>query len=313
MPMMAAPTLDHAMRLSGIGASEISAVCGISPFDTPLGVYLRKTGQGRKADSERMRWGRLLESVIAARYEDETGALLRGDGTITVRHPEHSWMLATPDRFYADMSRLVEIKNVAADRARSFGESGTCDVPDVYIAQVCWQQAVTGIHSAHLVALIGGSDLRVYDVPWNETLAGELIERGRAFWYGHVIAGVPPEPSDPAEWDDYLSARYPADSGETIEADESLEYEVARLVEARAAIAEAEAVKADAERAIKSALGEASVLRSRAGTVTWKAARPSRVTDWKECALAVADPETIAAHTTTKAGSRRFLVKETKE
>jgi putative phage-type endonuclease len=298
---------DLALRRAGIGSSEIAAVVGLSPWATALDVYARKLGfEEEFADSEFMRWGRLLEPVIADRYAQELGVELVTSQT--VRHVEYEWMVATPDRLYADGSRLVEIKNVSAPRGYEWGESGTSRVPERYYLQVLWQMIVTGVHAADLAALVGGHDLRVYEIPYDPELAAYLVEVGREFWFDHVVARVPPEIDDMEAAGRYLAVRYPRDSGETVEADWEIDVWIDRLREAREVLAEAEAAKLEAECRIKEFMGEASTLVSRNGRVTYKSTKDIVVVDWKAAALEGQVPrDVIAAHTRIRPGGRRFV------
>jgi len=298
---------DIALRRAGIGSSEIAAVVGLSPYATALDIYARKLGiEDEQPDNEFMRWGRMLEPVIADRYAQRYHVDLVTSPT--VRHPEHEWMVASPDRIYADGSRLVEIKNVSASRAYEWGEAGSTRVPERYYLQVLWQMAVTGIHRADLAALVGGNDLRVYDVAYDPTLVEYLTHVGREFWVDHVLAGVPPEIDDLTAAGRYLAVRYPRDSGETIEADWEIELWIDRLREAREILESAEATRQEAELRIKEFMGEASTLVGRNGRVTYKSTKDVVIVDWKAAVMeAKVAREVIAAHTSVRPGSRRFL------
>jgi putative phage-type endonuclease len=298
---------DMALRRAGIGSSEIAAIVGFSPYATALDIYARKLGlEDEVPDTEFMRWGRLLEPVIADRYAHEYGVDLVPSPT--VRHAEHDWMVATPDRLYADGSRLVEIKNVSAPRGHEWGEAGTSRVPERYYLQVLWQMIVTGVHTADLAALVGGHDLRVYEIAYDPKLAEYLIDAGREFWFEHVLAGVPPEVDDPETAARYLAVRYPRDSGATVEADWEMELWIERLREAREILAAAEAAKLEAEYRIKEFMGDASTLVSRNGRVTYRSTKDVVVVDWKAAALEGQVPRNvIAAHTRVRPGGRRFV------
>lgn len=51
-------------RSSGIGASEVPALAGLSPYQTPVGVWLRKVGLGMEAEqTASMRTGSALEQT----------------------------------------------------------------------------------------------------------------------------------------------------------------------------------------------------------------------------------------------------------
>ena len=67
-------------RARGIGGSDVGAICGVSPFTSARQIYLNKTGQfpdalkPGDAAQERMRFGHLLEPVVAEEYAARTGA-----------------------------------------------------------------------------------------------------------------------------------------------------------------------------------------------------------------------------------------------
>jgi hypothetical protein len=135
-----------------------------------------------------------------------------------------------------------------------------------------------------------------------------MLDRAKEFWHQHVLTRKPPEPANAKD----VERLFQSDNGEAIEAtDDLLEaYNAAR--EAKARIAQAEADYEDAAERIKLALGDRSALTINGKPlVTWKAAKPTRRTDWKEVAAALNAPaDLIAAHTTETPGSRRFLIKE---
>jgi putative phage-type endonuclease len=61
-------------RRHGIGGSDAAAALGLSPWKTPLSLYLEKTGDARPfRDNESMLWGRVLEPAIRAEYTRRTG------------------------------------------------------------------------------------------------------------------------------------------------------------------------------------------------------------------------------------------------
>jgi putative phage-type endonuclease len=298
---------QQAVRNSGIGASEIAAIVGLSPYENALDVYFRKVGQAdARPDSTYMRWGRLLESVIADRYAEEYCVELVE--STTVRHPEREWMVATPDRLWKDGSRLVEIKNVSARNAHEWGEPWTSQIPERYFLQVLWQMAVTDTESADVVALIGGNDLRVYTAERDPQLEAWLVDVGQEFWHEHVLAGVEPPVEDWEATARYLSMRYPRDNGETVIATPEVEAWLDRLREAREVIEQAEAARLQAEVKIKEFMGDASTLVGLNGRVSYRASKDATVVDWRAAAMAAGVPrEVIESYTVTRPGSRRFL------
>lgn len=239
----------------GIGASEAAAVVGLSPWRTPLDVYLDKIGTAvaeEPHDSESMYWGRELEAVILRRYIRDSG---RDIDIVqkTVRSAAHPFMVATPDGVGAD--RLVEIKTAGIRQAREWGEPGTDAVPMQYLIQVTHQMIVTGHQLADLAVLIGGNDYRVYSVVRDEELAGMLIEREHAFWQT-VEARIPPEPTSLAA----AALRWPTDDGKSIAATPNVYEAWTHLKEAREQIKTIEADADALELAIKTCMADAAKL-----------------------------------------------------
>jgi hypothetical protein len=65
------------------------------------------------------------------------------------------------------------------------------------------------------------------------------------------------------------------------------------------------------EIVLKEAIGERAGLTGNGWAVTWRQARATEVTDWKLAAQAAGVlPQVVATYTSTKAGSRRFVVRD---
>ncbi len=295
-----------AARRAGIGASDIAAVLGISPWKTPLQLYLGKRGElPPQEDAPQLRRGRLLEPVVLEFYTDETGhAVTRQQEHIIGAEP---WMMATLDGFDVVSAGPVEAKTVNAFAARDFGEHGSDDVPLHYAAQVHWQMMLTACDRGYLAALIGGDDFRVFELRRDRDLEGMLIARAGEFWR-RVQTGAPPEPICDLD----VKLLYPSDAGASIVATPEMLQWCEAMSEAKQAEKNAAShVELNAFR-LKAAMGEASTLLGPDGkpVATWKKAKDGQKTDWQAVATALhAAPDLVAEHTTTTAGSRRFLLK----
>jgi len=186
----------HANRLTGIGGSDAATVCGLNPYKSAVELYYEKRGESTPediSDKPAIRWGNLLEPLVAAEYMRETGRVVRRKNAM-LRHKEHPHMIAHLDRVVQGERIVVEIKTVsqiAYDKG-DWGPAGTDEVPSHYLLQVQHYMAVTGYPVAHLAVLIGGRDFRLYVIERNEALIEHLIERESAFWTC-VLEGVLPE------------------------------------------------------------------------------------------------------------------------
>lgn len=311
---MSTATLDMATRATGIGASEIAAIVGLSPYTSPLDIYCRKRGLTEEfAGNESSRWGLRLEAPIAEAYTAETGIELTGDGRTTIVHPVHEFALCTPDRIAADRSRVVEIKTAGIRMAHLWGDPGSDDVPEYYLTQVAWQMAVLDIDAADIAVLIGGNDFRIYSVARDRELEDALIEAGRKFWTENVLAGEPPSPRDSDEYARVLSAKYPFDRiADLVEADADTAFAARELRRVRDQIKALEAVELNIQNDIKAAIGDHAGIVGDFGKITWKATKERAVTDYKALCSSL-DPAVVKAFTQTKPGVRRFLPTWAKE
>jgi putative phage-type endonuclease len=200
-----------AERQSGLGSSDAAAALGISPYTSPLSLYLMKIGAAPPvAENSAMRWGTRLEPIIAEAYSEESGHGFVAEQQF-LRSPERPWMLATLDRVRDD-GRIVELKCVGTRSAHLWGEPGSDEVPDFYLCQVMHQLIVAGADVADVAALIGGNDLRVYTIRRDDAVAARIVAVEEEFW-SHVQRRDPP-PVDPARDGSALARLWPRAEGE---------------------------------------------------------------------------------------------------
>lgn len=306
--------LDREIRSSGLGASEIAAVCGLSPYTSPLDIYLRKRGLVEDAPDRNpyTTWGLRLEPAIADAYTEETGTLLAGDGRTTYRHKTVEYAIATPDRFAEDartglLGHLVEIKTTDSRNKGHWGESGTDNVPEFYLLQATWQMSVMDVDRCDIAVLIGGNDFRIYPIHRDRALEARLLEIGGEFWRNHVLAGEPPLPRDESERGRYLAGLYPQHTGDYIEDDPEIDRLAVALRDLRVTEAELEAQDLRLVNDIKERLGERPGAKGDWGQITYKTTADRSITDYKALlAVLEPDPALVAEYTTTKPGIRRF-------
>jgi putative phage-type endonuclease len=206
-----------AERSSYIGASEVAAVIGASPWQTPVEKWQEKTGRiGTTEGNEAMEWGLLLEPLILAEYERRQGVTVERRQEFS-RHPIYPFMGATLDGVTG--SKLVEVKTTSAF-AKDFGDEDDDAIPDHYRVQVHAQMAVTGLAQADLVVLIGGQRLKIYPVERHDPLVNLIEDRCSEFWecvqsdtpptWGKMtpqsLAVINPECEGVAEWDEVTAA-----------------------------------------------------------------------------------------------------------
>jgi putative phage-type endonuclease len=189
-----------AARRDGIGASEIAAVLGISPWESPFSLYWRKVNGWAVDINDEMSAGIRAESVIAGWFADQHPEyVVHPSGLYANR--ERPWQLATPDRVLCDaqmhdnpfpddptfdwhhydnlIDALVECKYVVHGW-EGWGEPGTDEIPVHYRAQGLWQADVMGVDEVYFAAWHGAT-FREYLVRRDETDLRMMREAGRRF------------------------------------------------------------------------------------------------------------------------------------
>lgn len=180
----------HRQRRLGVGGSDVGPIMGLSPWATPLEVYLEKIGE-RLPDSENhyTEWGKRLEPVIRQAYADRTNreVLLCRDPIV---HPKHEFMRANLDGRTL-CGRIFEAKTARV--GEDWGEEGSDEVPLQYVYQVQHYMAITGYEVADIAVLIAGSDFRIYEVRADREIHDMLVEVEAEFWQ-RVVDRRPPDP-----------------------------------------------------------------------------------------------------------------------
>lgn len=307
-----------AQRRKGLGGSEIAAVLGLDPFRTALDVYAEKRGLAPPfTGNAQTRAGQRLEPAILRWYAEETGReLVPSPGTVA--HPREPWMLCTPDALVREVGDAapIEVGGLEAKNrnayAKGWGESGTELIPDSVALQCHWSLAVTLYPWWDVAVLLGGWDFRTYRVRRDPDLARELVARASVFWHEHVLAGVAPKV---VGRDNPNLGRLLRQATEQLRpSSPAIEEQLADLKAARRKLADAATDVDGIEAALKEYIGDAAGIAGLTALVTWKQDRDSAVVDYKVVAaeLGAADPEGFARvceqHSTTRPGSRRFLV-----
>jgi putative phage-type endonuclease len=196
---------QKAIRKTGIGASEVSAILGLNPWKGPIDVWLVKRGIVQETESPKAEVGAILEAGVFEIYKRRTGfrATRR---PITRRHRRFPHVLASPDVLVQDDDRGGEIKLVGANVAHHW-ENET--VPDYVLAQAAQNMCVMRRARWDIIALVGGTDLRIHTITRDPDFEETLIEACEVFWAEHVETAIPPPIRDPEERKRYLRARYP--------------------------------------------------------------------------------------------------------
>ncbi|MBS1208791.1 MAG: endonuclease [Proteobacteria bacterium] len=292
------------VRNGGIGSSDAAAAVGLSPYKSPLELWLEKTNRKQPeniSEKEAVFWGTTLEPILAAVYQQRTGNKVRRVNAV-LQHPTQSFMLANLDRAVG-YDGILEIKTASYHSAPLWEET----VPEAYQCQVLHQLAVTGKAWADVAVLIGGQDFRIYRIERDEEKIFDLVDQEIGFWQS-VTDDVPPDADGSDSCGRALDWMYPQDSGETIDCTDSdqLNRLFCELLDMKRRREQLEFLEATHKQTIQSAMGNATTALFVGGKVSWKKPKDSQGIDLKR--LLTDQPALAAQYAITTPGTRRFLM-----
>jgi putative phage-type endonuclease len=174
-------------RKGGIGASEVAGVLGMSPWSTPMSIYLNKLElTADSPENEAMRWGNILEPVIADAYQDEVGGLVVARQLLV-------WDSTAPHR-RCTLDGILDLDGelVATVQIKTTREDPWDELPDNYALQVQYELGITGFDYAVVPTLHHGNRLVTYSVDSDPDIQKILFEAVDRFWADHIVPRRPP-------------------------------------------------------------------------------------------------------------------------
>ncbi|UXM65471.1 exonuclease [Megaira polyxenophila phage MAnkyphage_25.80] len=180
-------------RKNYIGGSDLGAICCLNPYRTALDVYLDKTSDDIAEDTNSaMKWGNLLEDVVAKAYSEDTGQTIEIEPN-TIYHPKYKFLGANIDRWVGDKEYVLECKTAGFTKAKEWGDLGTDQIPESYLVQVAYYAAICDVSKVDIAVLIGGQDFRIYTYNRDKNLEEKLIKIACNFWHNHIEKRIPPK------------------------------------------------------------------------------------------------------------------------
>lgn len=301
------------VRKQGIGSSDAAAAVGLNPYQSPLELWMIKTGRDANLpkpdpndESSPLYWGKILEPIVANHYVKRTGRKVRRINAV-LQHPdpELSWMLANLDYTVVggDEVQVLECKT-----AGYFGSLLWRDgVPEYIQLQVQHQLAVTGKQAADVCVLICGQEIRIHRIERDDDLIAKLIQLERQFWR-YVETDTPPPADGSDSAGQALRTLFPYDAGNTLDLSEDMPLSVAYadLVAVREEIAMRQEKEEALKQQIQQRMGDASRAIFASGSVSWKRSKDSLNLDTGK--LLKEQPDLLQRYPLVRPGSRRFII-----
>ncbi|MBV9652646.1 MAG: YqaJ viral recombinase family protein [Pseudonocardiales bacterium] len=190
----------YAARQGALGASEIAAVLGLSPWQSRFSLWHLKQGNiPPEPPRPELEWGKDQEALIARRFAREHAE----DGwkvqrIALYRNLVRKYQVAQPDRALFLGGGLMAALECKTDRyADDWGTPGTDEMPVYYRCQGLWQMDCFGWSRCYFAVLITGVDYCEYVLEYDRDEALELREAAEEFM-ASIEAGTPPNLDDHA-------------------------------------------------------------------------------------------------------------------
>lgn len=245
-------------RRTFLGASDVPAVLGLSPYKTPLDVWAEKTGllDLGNVGGLATRLGHELEDLIARLWEEQNPDAEVRHAAQTIRSAERPWLAASTDREVGS-DGLLECKLVGANTTASWD-----DGPPAYVTAQCLAQlAVTKRDWVDVCSLHAGRrwEHRVSRVERDDDRIAEMIDRLDRFWFDHVVTGVrPPLEGDPQQIRRTLLELHPGDDATPIVLDPIVAGDIETLKQAKSLAADLKRKVEFLENSLIALIGDAT-------------------------------------------------------
>lgn len=300
-------------RRSGIGGSDIAAICGLNKWRSPIDVYLSKVEGDTVEENGRMYWGKQLEAIVAAEFDKRHAEYRVERCNAILRHPQYRFAIANVDRMieHLDTSRgVLEIKTTSAFNAKAWDDT----VPLEYQAQGQWYLAVTGLSHVWFAVLIGGQEYREYRVERDEGVIKSLLETAKHFWDTYVEPKQMPAPVIAGDLD-AIRGRFEPTTTETVGISDELATVLAAFEEAKIAQKKIDDLVSVLQAKAIDQLAGAESASGNGWKVTFRANRDSEKFD--PAALEKSEPELYAnlksKYTKITKGARVFRATKVEE
>lgn len=213
--MQPVANLDRRLYLGG---ADIAGIMGLSPWRTPLDVYLDKTeGQQPVSDEKKkiFKRGARMEPYILDLLAEETGLEIVARNHRYVDQ-QHSFIAAEIDA-EAATGENIEAKSANQFAAKNWGAQGTDEIPVYYSAQGMHGMMVTGAKATIFPVLIGSDDFRVYRLERDDELIDIIREKEVEFW-DRIQRREPPEATTAGD----LQRLFPNSTDQVIQASDEV-------------------------------------------------------------------------------------------
>lgn len=267
--------LKERHNLRGIGGSDIAAVLGLNPYQTPRELYEIKIAENppEEVSSPIFDWGTDLEDFLQSRYKK-----LHPDHTV-VR--DNKIRFGVSSRWFVNLDRIVRLPDgshtilelkTTTSNAMKYWDS---EMPLMYVAQVQWAMYITRMRRAVLgIAVLDKRQFLEFPIEYDAKFVQYMSDRALEFLEMMDKRTPPPMVLKDVE------ALTTIDPNTVVQADEEIAGLIPLYHAAQSAEALASKTKNEIAEKIKMAIGEkAALVKGDTVLATYK------VVSRKECVI----------------------------
>ncbi len=185
-------------RSKSIGASEVSALFGESPWVSEYSLFQLKTGLAEpQEESTRLAMGKILERPILEYWAAREGFSV-SHNTVSAAHPAQRYLTATPDAFVCEPGAGAEedgaggeVKTVRGSQRREWLDG----VPSWYFLQAQAQMLVWNLARTHLICCFDFDEISHTVIEADPETQAEILRRVDIF-HKRVKGELPPPDVD---------------------------------------------------------------------------------------------------------------------
>jgi putative phage-type endonuclease len=199
-------------RQKGIGGSDVAAIMGLSPWNTPLDVYyskvlkLSQNDQNNLNDAavdpkeERFKRGAIAEKNIIDNYIADRHCDVITD-IDTFVHPKYPFLIGNVDAMRADDNVVIECKTVGG-----YPDQWQGKIPLYYKTQCAHYAMLTNAKRVDLAAMFDRWTFRIFVYERDAAFEAHILKACVNFWQNHVLKKIPP-PMMKTQDSQYISAQ----------------------------------------------------------------------------------------------------------
>ncbi|MGN0461957.1 MAG: YqaJ viral recombinase family protein [Ruminococcus sp.] len=200
------------LRKTGLGGSDIGAICGVNKYSSPVKIYQDKTTDIiNEVNTEATRIGHDLEDYCARRFTEETGLKVRKSNYM-YRSKEHPFMIADVDRLVIGEDAGLECKTTNILNASEWKNG---QIPVSYVMQCYHYMYCTGRKTWYIACVILGKEFVYRKLTWDDEIINNIISIESDFWNNHVAKGVMPNPDGSKSSERIIQSMFPVAKSNT--------------------------------------------------------------------------------------------------